>query len=62
MKFNVMKTAGVTMEREETFSSDETRDEANPEGEERRNSTNLQAADKQRGEEERRIREWERSV
>ena len=25
MKFNLMKTAGVTVEREETFSSDETR-------------------------------------
>ncbi len=39
MKFNLMKTAAVTMERErgETFSSDEMRDEANPEGEERRN-------------------------
>lgn len=38
MKFDLMKTAGVTMEREseETFSSDEMRDEANPEGEERR--------------------------
>ena len=35
MNFNLMNTAGVTMERE-TFPSDETRDEANPEGEKRR--------------------------
>lgn len=37
MKFNLMKTASVTMEREETFPSDEMRKEENPEGEERGN-------------------------
>lgn len=40
MNFKQMKTASVAMERAEQelpFSSDETRDEANPEGEERRN-------------------------
>lgn len=44
----------------ETFSSDEMREEENPEGEETRELTNLQAADKHRGEEERRIEERER--
>lgn len=62
MKFNLMKTASVTMERVETFSSNEMREGTNPEGEERRGLTNLQAADKHRGEEEQRIREWERCL